>query len=449
MNNSSTKRRSSVKKLLVIALSLIVFLAVYTVAFQWYVGPPAQPDFPKLKWHAPIESLRELADSLEDDNAAKYYIMACLEMTPVRPSAIYEDCCPDTDEDGQPIDIREVEACIAAHEQIFVLVKEGIGRNRYSLPAGNLFEGSHMMHFRRLSRLLETKGRLQENKSEYEEAAETYMDILFFSADLYNNSSIFGALVGIGSEHGAYRGLESVVSHLDDEELCEELLKELIEMADGRAPLRQIIALNNLELKDSARGGAGYSLHWGDPLIDPGAADYFLDTMRRSGAYLWSGLTTPLHNRKMDKLFQALADISEKPYLEILREPLEDRAPGGTLSEILLPGIEKFFISAAWQETKRRANIVRVALHLYRLRNGEYPESLDELSATVPDHAMIDPFSADRFNYKRTDDGYLLYSLGRDLDDDGGKDGGGLYPMKDYDGDMVFGPFTPASPPQA
>src|SRR5690606_6897021 len=60
------------------------------------------------------------------------------------------------------------------------------------------------------------------------------------------------------------------------------------------------------------------------------------------------------------------------------------------------------------------------ALALYRLEHGEYP---DTLSALVPDMLPAVPedlFTTQPLLYRRTDDGYLLYSAGLNGIDDGG-----------------------------
>lgn len=61
-----------------------------------------------------------------------------------------------------------------------------------------------------------------------------------------------------------------------------------------------------------------------------------------------------------------------------------------------------------------------VALRLYRLAHGAYPASL---SALVPDFLPalpLDPFSGDPFAYRLEPPGFLLYSLGSNLTDEGG-----------------------------
>jgi membrane protease YdiL (CAAX protease family) len=75
----------------------------------------------------------------------------------------------------------------------------------------------------------------------------------------------------------------------------------------------------------------------------------------------------------------------------------------------------------------------------YQRDLGEWPESLEQLvEAGYLEHVPLDCYSNGPLIYKRTADGFLLYSLGADFDDDGGtpsKWGEGR-----LGGDQVFGP---------
>jgi len=70
------------RKIIIITCCILAFLTIYTIAFQLYFGPPtALPDIRSaMSDHAQRETIRKIAETLEDDNAAKHYIMACLAM---------------------------------------------------------------------------------------------------------------------------------------------------------------------------------------------------------------------------------------------------------------------------------------------------------------------------------------------------------------------------------
>jgi hypothetical protein len=72
----------------------------------------------------------------------------------------------------------------------------------------------------------------------------------------------------------------------------------------------------------------------------------------------------------------------------------------------------------AWIELAAAA----LAVERYRLARGSLPESLDQL---VPDGFGVvpqDPFDGASLRYKRLDRGFVVYSVGEDCKDDGGKE---------------------------
>lgn len=62
-----------------------------------------------------------------------------------------------------------------------------------------------------------------------------------------------------------------------------------------------------------------------------------------------------------------------------------------------------------------------LALGLHKSERGGYPDALEELAGYFPEGLPADPFTGKPFVYKRTDEGFLIYSLGADGKDDGGK----------------------------
>lgn len=66
---------------------------------------------------------------------------------------------------------------------------------------------------------------------------------------------------------------------------------------------------------------------------------------------------------------------------------------------------------------------LHLALELYQHQHGVYPETLEALIPEFFSAVPRDCFTADApLRYQRTDDGYLFYSVGRDMKDDGGEE---------------------------
>ncbi|MDA0659573.1 MAG: hypothetical protein O3C60_12110 [Planctomycetota bacterium] len=82
-----------------------------------------------------------------------------------------------------------------------------------------------------------------------------------------------------------------------------------------------------------------------------------------------------------------------------------------------------------------RAKLTRTAgvLALYRAKHGIYPETLAQLVPSLLPTIPIDPYSEQPLVYERRNDGYLLYSVGKNGMDDHGVDSTGSI----YDGEWL------------
>jgi len=101
--------------------------------------------------------------------------------------------------------------------------------------------------------------------------------------------------------------------------------------------------------------------------------------------------------------------------------------------------------SLVWRlKTGRRALVAILAVLRYRKDNDAYPDGLDTLLAEgYLTEIPIDPYSGKPLAYRKTADGFLLYSWGDNLQDDGGKLGTGYSGrprMYADNGDWVFWP---------
>lgn len=82
-------------------------------------------------------------------------------------------------------------------------------------------------------------------------------------------------------------------------------------------------------------------------------------------------------------------------------------------------------------EAATRLLIVELAVRAFQLQRGQLPDRLAELTPEFVAELPVDPFDPEGqpLQYLRTDDGYVLYSIGADGDDDGGRS-----PAKDESG---------------
>jgi hypothetical protein len=92
-----------------------------------------------------------------------------------------------------------------------------------------------------------------------------------------------------------------------------------------------------------------------------------------------------------------------------------------------IPNLINLWAGTAENLFRRRCAILTCALHRHRLKHGAFPASLTDLDAGLLPGPLADPARAEApLNYRLTEKGFLLWSVGLDRMDDQGD------PVKDW-----------------
>ncbi len=95
---------------------------------------------------------------------------------------------------------------------------------------------------------------------------------------------------------------------------------------------------------------------------------------------------------------------------------------GEVLISLLLPAVEAACGAEDRSNTHRELMTVAAALALHRLEHGEYPQTLDSLIPALLQALPVDAYEGKPLVYRRSGEGYLLYAVGPNGQDDGGSD---------------------------
>jgi hypothetical protein len=107
---------------------------------------------------------------------------------------------------------------------------------------------------------------------------------------------------------------------------------------------------------------------------------------------------------------------SDQPYF------FGHNSPYKFLAAFAIPNFTKAEQTAAHNQTMVNEAQIACALERYHLAHGEYPETLDALAPQFMEKIPHDIIGGQPLHYRRTDDGkFLLYSIGWNEKDDGGK----------------------------
>jgi hypothetical protein len=109
---------------------------------------------------------------------------------------------------------------------------------------------------------------------------------------------------------------------------------------------------------------------------------------------------------------------------DAVQKAVESGRRGGVLTRILWPALaRRLQIDMRWL-AHSRATRTALAVERYRLAEGHLPQSLDDLAPAYIETVPGDPFDGRDMKYRALETGFVVYSVGEDLTDEGGAERG-------------------------
>jgi hypothetical protein len=143
------------------------------------------------------------------------------------------------------------------------------------------------------------------------------------------------------------------------------------------------------------------------------------------------GYLSPDRKLMLETFQQAIGLAGEETPEALMRyEVLFDEAnakarkfPPKLFSGLMLPSVRKVAPRFAAYEARRRAALTILAIERFRLEHdGNCPEDLDALIPTYWPAVMEDPFDGEELRFKKLDRGFVVYSVGKDREDNDGNE---------------------------
>ena len=174
----------------------------------------------------------------------------------------------------------------------------------------------------------------------------------------------------------------------------------------------------------------------------------------KSGIKILFGVSAPDRRevlKQIDRFYDDTHRLLERTPWQSVNEPLEIRWDNFNsnihLMEILGSGFGRVSEFSWRLRVDRDGLITTIAVLRFEKEKGRLPSSLgDVVEAGYLKSVPMDPFSDGALSYKQTDEGFVLYSAGPDLIDDGGmilrRENGNViqFPKRDKGGDIIFWP---------
>ena len=103
-------------------------------------------------------------------------------------------------------------------------------------------------------------------------------------------------------------------------------------------------------------------------------------------------------------------------------QALENVNHCGLFSKIIIPALARVFQIANRTVAHQRAAITACAIERYRIAHQQLPATLQDLVPACLEAVPLDPFDGEPLRYQQLSLGYVVYSIGEDLSDDGGQE---------------------------
>ena len=408
-------------------------------------------------YERPDEVARRLGmprqDIPDDENAAYVYIRALDALEGWLP-AIGEQVASDQyyaamDGPWSAEDFPQLHARFVKTAEGRRLIRQAVRMDQCQFPVlvgspgdTRLFEFlmPHLAGGRTMARLLAIEGHLLETQGDAQAALECHVTGLRIGAHFAHDPTLIAGLVGIAIQEICRENARLCVARMDvPGETLEWLAGELEDVelpgraawiAGERAMTRQMAAMSPVEVGEV----------FGRSSEVPGPARAFLGS--RAFRILWPDRTLA---RDLDAFYDAAGKLAELPTWEALAAVsagqdevmiAEQAKDWNVMAWMLLPAIGGAQSRYALGECGHAALRIDVALRRYQADNGRYPAALTELAPKYLREVPPNPFCGEPFHYRLEDDGWTLYSVGLDQDDDGGREAVERLGLEE--GDFVF-----------
>jgi hypothetical protein len=239
----------------------------------------------------------------------------------------------------------------------------------------------------------------------------------------------------------AARGLENCLSFGDlNESQAKRLFDAMgeVDLADGFAKAyrgeRVIFMQDFSHIKSSEIAS----------IVDLGSGDSsWRNAKRRVLGTLHAGISVKGDVAEYLRYLGEQADATRLPYRELESKGLLSSEPNMPFYALLARergGVEggKGQATRFTATAKLNGDMVFLAILAYKSRTGRYPASLDEVRHTLHWKLLMDPYTDKDFKYRRLPKGFLLYSLGPNMKDDGGVQNDKRFFIQTETGDFVW-----------
>ncbi len=272
---------------------------------------------------------------------------------------------------------------------------------------------------RALGRLLVLESKVYAAHGDMVGATNSLMDSIRMSKDIQHGGNLIQALSGMASERFSRKELVGMLDRLSAND-AKSLAQSMEQLANLNWPYYEVMI-------EEKRFGLTYLQNelkkpdWKTRLLEESAdsEDTESTKVEKKNLFKYLSLTKQGAVTRYTKYMDRQIARCKLPYPVFAKQP---PIPTDILSEDLAPTYEGIQIRFTNNETQTALLTTMLALHAYKLERGRCPGKLSELVPAYLASIPSDPFSRNGpLLYKLDGNNYVLYSIGPDAQDDGGK----------------------------
>ena len=312
-------------------------------------------------------------------------------------------------------DLNEKRALVLENTQALTILREGFAYpSRFPVIKSFDEPMPYLVKFRNLARLMKLEAEVKATDGDWPGANDICLDIVYLGKDIQQGAPIIGCMVSIACQVIGRKPAWEYLHRLNPAQ-SRQAIKRLQAIDADSAPFIDVLAIERdavlttfRELRDNPESFRQViEENSGDKLDVP------VEIMETVGRQITEGALAE-YSAHMDKLIA----MAQTPFHAW--QPLP--APKNKLVEIFLIDFRKAGFRVLSNQTQNRLMLVSHALNAFKAEKGQYPKSLASLCPEYLHELPLDPFGKNQpFRYRVTKTGYLLYSIGPDARDNGGK----------------------------
>lgn len=389
-------------------------------------------------WTKPIHDLEPAKSTdVPDNNAAHYFLLAAELFPDVSNERIME--LLDMARAGSPIDLTELAEYVEKCRDSLAAIRAGLDVKNCQMPKMRSGEEPvpYLAKFRTLARLMDLQALSALQQGDPGAACETWTELLQFGNDTMCGAGLLAHLSGNHMLNTASNDIRAAVmaGAIPPEQLA-AFLRAAEDIEAQRVPFSEIMAVDN----------AGVNPWWESLLRDPDefrakliTAEWTPDRELAAAMAAVPAEQLPVQLSQAVQAYRYCSELVALPYYEFARTYQEAPVNQNIFAQRLEGDVQPAAAAEARSTAGRVGTLLVGALQLYYGEHGRWPENIDGLAPAFLSQVPQDPFTGKPFRYQVRPDGFLLYSAGTNMQDDGGT-------LNEYDapdGDLVIWPATP------